>query len=311
LGCPEPPRPPKSKIDDVASPGAAQTPKNEDVVWSGSGWFLGRPGPPKPRKSKVSLRRGWPVPPGATQTSKSNMSCGRCGWPGPLGAAQTPKTENVLWSGSGWPGPPGAAQARQIEDVAWSGPGWPGPPGAAQIPNSKTSFGRGSGRPGPPGAAQAPQNRRCRSVRARLASGFPGAAQTPKIEDIACSGSCWPGPPRAAQTPTSKMALGRGPAGFRAAGPRTWNIETVALSGSGWLGPPGPSQVLKIEDGAWSWPGWFLGRPGLLRLPKSKMSLGRGPAGFGAARGRQGPHNRRCLGSGWAWVPGAAQTPRI
>ena len=119
------------------------------------------------------------------------------------------------------------ALTSKIDDDPWSGPGWPGPPGVAQTLTIETPLGRGPAGVGRRGRPD-PQNRRCRSVGVRMASGPPGAAQTPQIEDVARSG-----------------------------------------------------------------PGWLLGRPGQPRPPKSKTSLGRGPAGLGT-RGRPDPQNRRC-----------------
>jgi hypothetical protein len=64
LSRPGPPRPPNRRCRLVGvrlasgPPGAAQTPKFEDVVRSGSGWLLGRPGPPRSPKWKVSFGRG-------------------------------------------------------------------------------------------------------------------------------------------------------------------------------------------------------------------------------------------------------------
>ena len=72
----------------------------EDVVWSGSGWLLSRPGPHRLPKYHVY-----------------EISC-------------------CLWMWSDWLGPPGAAQTPDVEDVAWSESSWPGPPGAAQAPKS-------------------------------------------------------------------------------------------------------------------------------------------------------------------------------
>ena len=83
--------------------------------------------------------------------------------------------KDVAWSASGWPGPPCAAQTPTIEAVAWSGSGWPGPRGAAQAPKSRlVSFWA-------PVDCPDAQNRKCRLVGVRLASGPPGASQTPKV----------------------------------------------------------------------------------------------------------------------------------
>jgi hypothetical protein len=71
-------------------PGAAQTPKIENVAWSASGWLLGRPAPRKLPKSKMSLGRGWVGlgARGCPDSQKSKMWLGRgpgLGRPGPPG----------------------------------------------------------------------------------------------------------------------------------------------------------------------------------------------------------------------------------
>jgi len=151
--------------------GAVQSPQIEDVVGSGSGWLLGRPGPARPPKPMMSLGRG---PdglgrPGPPRPTKSKTSLGR----GPVGLGRSgqprpPKSKMSFGRGPAGPRRPGPPRLPKSSMSFGLGPARLARTGPPRPPKSKTTFGRGPAglaRPGPP---------RPQKSKMSLGRGWPG-----------------------------------------------------------------------------------------------------------------------------------------